>query len=83
ALRIEWCRARARSLRWSEQMEKVMEEMRCVMDFFQRRADWWIERLKERDDDDIDIKVKAGVRAYALQQANILLRLRSNCVEKW
>ncbi|KAG1845839.1 hypothetical protein F4604DRAFT_1884248 [Suillus subluteus] len=33
-VRIEWCKTRARALRWSEEVELLREEMRRVLQFF-------------------------------------------------
>ncbi|KAG0691527.1 hypothetical protein DFH29DRAFT_1010861 [Suillus ampliporus] len=37
-VRIEWCKSRARALRWSEEVELLREEMRRVLQFFAWQA---------------------------------------------
>ena len=41
ALRIEWCRTRARAMRWSEEVLLVQEEMRRVLEYMSWLANWW------------------------------------------
>ncbi|KAG1852201.1 hypothetical protein F4604DRAFT_1883522 [Suillus subluteus] len=44
SLRIEWCKARARSMRWAEEVELLHEEMRRVLQFLRWHVGWWYER---------------------------------------
>jgi len=46
ALRIEWCKARARAHRWQEECLLLREEMSRVILSFQYSARQWIERGK-------------------------------------
>ena len=48
ALRIEWCRSRARAMRFSEEVELLNEEMRWVLAFLDWEASHWEERATER-----------------------------------
>ncbi|RDX44815.1 hypothetical protein OH76DRAFT_1328515, partial [Lentinus brumalis] len=41
SLRVEWCKARARAQRWTEECELLQEEMRRVLQYHEWRADWW------------------------------------------
>ncbi|KAJ7271751.1 hypothetical protein C8J57DRAFT_1226330 [Mycena rebaudengoi] len=41
ALRIEWAKARARSLQWSEEVDLLEEEMRRITQFLFWHASWW------------------------------------------
>ncbi|KAJ7080573.1 hypothetical protein B0H15DRAFT_953443 [Mycena belliarum] len=40
-VRIEWAKARARRLRWREEVDLLEEEMRRVLQFTRWRAGWW------------------------------------------
>ncbi|KAF9023539.1 hypothetical protein BDZ89DRAFT_955587, partial [Hymenopellis radicata] len=40
ALRIEWCKARARKLRWQEEVELLLEEMRRIIEFHRWKGSW-------------------------------------------
>ncbi|OAX31006.1 hypothetical protein K503DRAFT_704426, partial [Rhizopogon vinicolor AM-OR11-026] len=80
-VRVEWCKARARAMRWSEEVELLQEEMRRVLQFFGWQATWWdsqkerrfIEPTEERD----------GLRAYAARQASLRHDLRQNFSRLW
>ena len=48
ALRIEWCRSRARAMRFSEEVELLNEEMRRVLAFLEWETRRWEERATER-----------------------------------
>ncbi|KAG1726897.1 uncharacterized protein EDB91DRAFT_1330912 [Suillus paluster] len=43
-MRIEWCKARARAMRWAEEVELLKEEMRRILQFFEWDAQRWDER---------------------------------------
>ncbi|KAF9033948.1 hypothetical protein BDZ89DRAFT_947562 [Hymenopellis radicata] len=68
SLKIEWCKARARSLRWREEVELLIEEMRRVIEYRRWKATWWISRaslLPNADD-----ALKEGASAHALAAAD-------------
>lgn len=69
ALRIQWCRGRARAMRWSEEVLLLREEMRRVLAFFRWHADWW-GNLAEHGDG-LSPEDREGVAAYARKQANV------------
>ncbi len=76
ALRIEWCKTRARAHRWREEAILVLEEMKCVKAFFAWEGRTWLLRAARQD-------VSEGERAYALRQADIRARMRLHCIEVW
>lgn len=49
ALRIEWCKARARAHRWQEECLLLAEEMQRVIAFFTWQAKWWSSYTAERN----------------------------------
>ncbi|KAG1884343.1 hypothetical protein F4604DRAFT_1878735 [Suillus subluteus] len=68
-LRVERCKARARSMRWAEEVELLDEEMRRVLQFLRRHAGWWYEKghgctLSSMADNE-------GLVAYACRQAQL------------
>ncbi|KAF7965863.1 hypothetical protein HWV62_41204 [Athelia sp. TMB] len=69
ALRIEWCKSRARAMRWSEEVLLLREEMRRVITFLLWHADWWGLQGEGRTDVDIPPEVRQGLQAYAARQA--------------
>ncbi|KZP27030.1 hypothetical protein FIBSPDRAFT_731485, partial [Athelia psychrophila] len=68
-LRIEWCKARARAMRWSEEVLLLREEMRRVQTFFSWQADWWQQQAHRIPH--LSIEDTEGVAAYAAKQASI------------
>ncbi|KAJ7248075.1 hypothetical protein C8J57DRAFT_1673431 [Mycena rebaudengoi] len=81
ALRIEWAKTRARSLRWSEEVQLLEEEMRRIIQYLNWKADWWRSRVGLREN--IDAKQLEGDRAYALRQAALKEALAASFAAKW
>ncbi|KAG1839753.1 hypothetical protein DFJ58DRAFT_718504 [Suillus subalutaceus] len=74
-LRVEWCKARARSMRWAEEVELLQEEMRRVSCFLRWHASWWKKKIAEH--------TLQGLSAYAYRQARLRDKL-AHCFEiKW
>ncbi|KAG1733186.1 uncharacterized protein EDB91DRAFT_1330100 [Suillus paluster] len=69
-MRIEWCKARARAMRWAGEVELLKEEMRRILQFFEWDAQCWDERglgnALQLDDAD----QHEGQMAYAKRQAS-------------
>ncbi|PBK62569.1 hypothetical protein ARMSODRAFT_1024770 [Armillaria solidipes] len=76
ALRIEWCKTRARAHRWQEEVILVLEEMKRVKAFFAWEARTWLERAARED-------VLEGERGYALRQADMHCHMRDHCSRCW
>ncbi|KAJ7169278.1 hypothetical protein C8R43DRAFT_1085538 [Mycena crocata] len=81
ALRIEWAKARARSLRWSEEVDLLEEEMCRITQFLMWRSDWWVEQVGrwEREDG----PQLEGETAYAMRQAKLQADLRDRFLDLW
>ena len=69
AVRIEWAKARARFLRWTEEVMLLKEEMRWVRKTLEWRAMWWEQRREGWESH--DEAMREGIRAYATRQAGI------------
>ncbi|KAJ7037089.1 hypothetical protein C8F04DRAFT_1180815 [Mycena alexandri] len=82
ALRIEWAKARARALRWTEEVDLLEEEMRRIQQFLTWRAGWWRERADGRGREQ-DGPQREGERAYAYRQAKLQEDLCANFAAKW
>ena len=41
SMRVEWAKAKARMMRWKEELMLIQEEMRRVIVYHKWRADWW------------------------------------------
>ncbi|KAF8065132.1 hypothetical protein FPV67DRAFT_1419442 [Lyophyllum atratum] len=80
-LRIEWCRARARAMRWAEEVELLQEEMRRVLATLSWKAGWWLEQRCRRMG--LDSMTMEGVAAYSQQQAALALKLKYRFQAHW
>ncbi|OBZ68735.1 hypothetical protein A0H81_11116 [Grifola frondosa] len=81
ALRIEWCKARARAARWWEECRLLREEMRRVMAFHAYQGMWWEEQVDRRED--IDSDLAEGLFSYAYRQAEIRRDMQEFCRKTW
>ncbi|KAG2090914.1 uncharacterized protein F5147DRAFT_748193 [Suillus discolor] len=81
SLRIEWCKARARSMRWAEEVELLQEEMRWVSCFLKWHATWWKKKIAE-----CTLATAAdneGLSGYACRQAQLREDLTDCFEKKW
>lgn len=82
-MRIEWCKARARAMRWAEEVELLKEEMRRILQFFEWDAQRWDERglgnALQLDDAD----QHEGQMAYAKRQAVLRRMLAESFKTSW
>jgi len=81
ALHIQWCRARARKMRWTEEVDLLLEEMRRVGQFLKWHGGWWMERANQRKS--VDKGIQEGLSAYAHLQASICHHLKEKFEESW
>ncbi|KAF8066857.1 hypothetical protein FPV67DRAFT_1670328 [Lyophyllum atratum] len=71
---IEWCRARARAMRWAEKVELLQEEMCRILATLSWKAGWWLEQQCRRMG--LDSMTMEGVVAYSQQWAALALKLK-------
>ncbi|KAG1850130.1 hypothetical protein F4604DRAFT_1593059 [Suillus subluteus] len=76
SLRIEWCKAQARSMCWTEEVELLWEEMHMVSCFLRWHAWWWWkEKVGECAPcitaDNEGLVAYKGLVAYACRQAQL------------
>lgn len=77
ALKIEWCRARARWMRREEEVRLLVEEMRRVRAYGLWKAGWWTDRMTLRVSqqqstpgmEPLSEEVSEGITAYANEHA--------------
>ncbi|KAI6119465.1 hypothetical protein EV401DRAFT_2071463 [Pisolithus croceorrhizus] len=81
AIRIEWCKARARAHHWAEEVDLLLEEKQQTLQFLEWDATRWAERAKAITDQDKPLN--EGLRAYAEHQANIRRRLGVSFTHTW
>ncbi|KAF8132456.1 hypothetical protein EV363DRAFT_1163307 [Boletus edulis] len=81
AVRMEWCKARARAMRWGEEVVLLSEEMRRVLEFLRWDASRWEGWAKA-----VPLGESAqteGHVAYAIRQATVKHTLLGQFEEKW
>lgn len=81
ALRIQWCKARARAMRWSEEVLMLREEMRRVLAFLSWHEVWWDQQALRRTD--LPSEVTEGLAAYAYKQAHMRRKIRTSFDKLW
>jgi len=80
-LRAEWSKSRARATRTWEEVLRLKEEMRRVLESLEWKLRWWKALLESRDDVGKDIR--EGLRAYAISQSSMQLALAEKFRELW
>jgi hypothetical protein len=80
-LRVEWAKARARALRWGEEVELLDEEMRRILCFFDWRSAWWMKLGTARPN--CEVHLSEGLTAYAEKQAHIQREMASRFADQW
>ncbi|KAJ7818926.1 hypothetical protein B0H13DRAFT_2132258 [Mycena leptocephala] len=81
AVRIEWAKARARRMRWREEVDLLEEEMRRVLQFLRWRSDWWMDQVGRRGL--AEGAQLEGETAYAVRQAGVQMKLHSLFTRDW
>lgn len=76
---MEWCKARARHNRWSEEIHLLLEEMQRVLKFL----DWQAEQWDSRGSSGMQPNEEEGFVAYARRQAHTRRRLAAVFKESW
>ncbi|KAJ6458086.1 hypothetical protein DFH09DRAFT_1255389 [Mycena vulgaris] len=69
AIRVEWCRAKARKTRWEEEVLLLREEARRVVRYLEWQGLWWDARVDARGDESKELR--GGLAAYTKRQAAI------------
>ncbi|KAJ7154821.1 hypothetical protein C8R46DRAFT_911140 [Mycena filopes] len=82
ALRVEWCKAYARSRRYSEDVRLLREEMRRTIAFGRTEAAEW-EALGAVEIDGASPELAEGRRAYAAEHAATERRTCTMLEDKW
>ncbi|KAJ7870131.1 hypothetical protein B0H13DRAFT_1634924 [Mycena leptocephala] len=81
SVQVEWSRARARKVRWEEEVLTLREEMRRVLRYLGWQSQWWRDHVHAREEDAPELS--AGISAYALKQADLHDRLAVFYQGKW
>lgn len=68
-------------MRFSEEVELLLEENRRVLQFFQWQESWWL--AKGEQTGNMSLMQCEGSRAYALRQAALRAGLRGHFSHMW
>ena len=82
ALRLEWIKARARKLRWQEELELLPEEARRSIVFFNAKATEWEQRASLREGS-VSAEILEGLVGYAYRQAHLMHQLALLGQQRW
>lgn len=80
ALRNEWLRLRSRYMRWEEEQDLLVEEMRRSLRFLRWKADWWAKLGETVVENEC---LQSGLNAYAAKQKSMYLSLASSFSAEW
>ena len=81
-MRVQWCRTRARAMRWSEEVLLLQEEMRRVLEYMSWFANWWTSHAALPSTAH-DPYLSEGLTAYAAKQEDLRLSLRNHFETLW
>jgi len=77
----EWSKSRARATRTWEEVLRLKEEMRRVLESLEWKSRWWKACSESRDN--VGKDVQEGLKAYALRQSSIQLALAEKFRGLW
>ncbi|KAI0689311.1 hypothetical protein C8T65DRAFT_700284 [Cerioporus squamosus] len=80
-LRVEWCKARARALRWIEEVQIVEEEMCRTKQYLKWHSQRWEAYVPLTPQQRADLH--EGATAYAYRQASIRQKMAAYCEHAW
>ncbi|KAJ7122459.1 hypothetical protein C8R44DRAFT_831617 [Mycena epipterygia] len=83
ALRIEWAKTRVRAWRWTEEVDLREEEMRCMLQFLDWKAAWWLTHIDQRPVVVEDETMREGFKAYACCHSRMQRSLKSRFEGNW
>ncbi|KAF8871980.1 hypothetical protein BD779DRAFT_1453348 [Infundibulicybe gibba] len=83
ALRIEWCKSRARAARFTEEVELLMEEMRRVQRFLAWQEEFWKTKGSVEGWGEVSTMRAEGLVAYASRQAALRCALNIHFSNIW
>jgi hypothetical protein len=82
AVRIEWCKAKARLERWQEEVEILREEQRRVLQFLDYSIAMWSARA-DASLPGADRALQSGIAGYALRQVLCFRRMKRRFQGMW
>ena len=83
-LRLQWCRSRARTFRWWEEVCLLNEEMQRVLAYLTWYAESWSRASESIENvDSEDSTLLEGQKAYAFRQAHVKSSLHQHFSLLW
>ncbi|KAJ7075232.1 hypothetical protein C8R43DRAFT_841893, partial [Mycena crocata] len=73
AVRVEWCKAKARKDRWVEEVNTLREEMKQVLRILCKIREVWTKRARGRTD--VSPELASGLKAYAMRRVDVHRRV--------
>ncbi|KAF7968821.1 hypothetical protein HWV62_29262 [Athelia sp. TMB] len=70
SMRVEWAKTLARSDRWDEETQLLLEEMRRIIHYFHWKSKWWRRRMFRRTDASIAVQQGRGCGASGMWRAS-------------
>ncbi|KAF5335445.1 hypothetical protein D9758_017825 [Tetrapyrgos nigripes] len=85
ALRVEWCKARARVHRWREELMLLTDELRRMVDYSIWKGEWWMKRVvgQEGMKTSVSAELAEGLNAYAWQQVKYQEERAVQVTDRW
>jgi hypothetical protein len=83
ALRVEWCKSRARAMRFTEEVELLQEEMTRVLRFLEWQEDWWRTKGQCEGWGPMSVLRTEALKGYAERQAALRRALRLGFSKMW
>ena len=68
-------------MRFSEEVELLLEEIRRVLQFFEWQESWWLAKAERQND--MSSMQGEGSQAYALRQVTLRADLRKHFSHMW
>ncbi|KAI6156579.1 hypothetical protein BKA82DRAFT_4325506 [Pisolithus tinctorius] len=81
AIHVEWCKARACTHRWEEEVRLLFEEKQRTLQFLEWHANWWMGRASAIATG--DKALSDGCHAYAEHQAELRHQLTRSFADMW
>ena len=80
AIRVEWCKARARAHRWEEEVRLLFEEKKRTLRFLEWHANWWADHTSIMITDQT---LSKGYHVYAERQVELRCRIGMSFADMW
>ncbi|KAJ7723031.1 hypothetical protein B0H14DRAFT_2642015 [Mycena olivaceomarginata] len=80
---MEWAKKWAKAMHYTEGINLLEEEMRCMLQFLQWRADWWTSLVGFQAEKQEALALWQGHAAYVRKQAGYMQGLRDHFEHQW